>query len=536
LAGVTAAGAAQSFAFIPLAAILRNTFDVVLPARDRAGLWIAVGQLAVLQAASLLLSWWTRMSALRASQDVIARLRRESVRHLYELPRGFYTDVDKDRLHVTLVYQTSWIESMSNALAAQMLPAALSAGVLFAFLFATQPRYAVIIGVSAPALFAVNRLMSRQAWFRQERLRQAFEQFSRGVWFVLSAMDLTRFQAAEAGELERQNGNIGGLRQVSLEVARFDAVQQLAQTALLLAATIGVVLAGGWAVSEGRGSRGEIMAFYVITALFVTQARALVESVPTVRRGMRAFDELSDLMRRSEREPYQGADTVGSISSVRLENVGFGYPGRRAVLGDATFEIRRGEKAALIGDNGSGKSTLLFLILGFYRPDRGRLSANGVPYDSLDMRSLRARTAIVPQHPLLFGDTVRANVTYGAEVASEEAIWQALERAGATDFVRRLPAGLDQEIGELGVRLSGGQRQRLAIARALLREPDLLILDEPTSNLDEAGVAGLMRNLDRLPFRPAVILVSHERHVVRHAERAFRMSQGRLEEAVEYGA
>jgi ABC-type multidrug transport system fused ATPase/permease subunit len=159
-----------------------------------------------------------------------------------------------------------------------------------------------------------------------------------------------------------------------------------------------------------------------------------------------------------------------------------------------------------------------------------------VPYDSLDMRSLRSRTAIVPQHPFLFGDTVRANVTYGAEDASEDAIWRALERAGATDFVRRLPAGLDQEIGELGVRLSGGQRQRLAIARALLREPDLLILDEPTSHLDEVGVAGLMRNLDRLPFRPAVILVSHERHVVRHAERTFRMSQGKLEEALEYGA
>jgi ABC-type bacteriocin/lantibiotic exporter with double-glycine peptidase domain len=170
-------------------------------------------------------------------------------------------------------------------------------------------------------------------------------------------------------------------------------------------------------------------------------------------------------------------------------------------------------------------------MLGFYRPDRGSLAANGVPYDRLDIHALRSRTALVPQNPFLFAETIRANVAYGAAGVPDDAIWEALEWAGAAAFVSRMPQGLDQEIGEQGVRLSGGQRQRLVIARALLRRPDLLILDEPTNHLDEEGIAGLVERLDRLPFHPGVLLISHEAHVLRHASGAWRLAEGRLEPA-----
>ena len=530
LAGVTAAGVAQSFAYLPLALILRHTFDVVLPARDAAGLWIAVAELAGIQLASLGLSWWTRVSALRVSQDALARMRRNAVRRFYELPRSFHTGMDVEHLHVTLVHETNFIESMTNALTTQMLPASFSALVLFALLFATEPRYAVIIGIAAPALFVVNRLMVRRAWFRQERLRRAFEQFSRAVRFAFSAVDLTKAHAAEEWELARQDGHIEDLRKISLELNRSDSVQQLLQMSLLLAATIGVLIAGGWAVAEGRGSRGQIMAFYVLAALFAAQSRMIVESVPLVRLGLRAFDELAAFLANPDREPYRGTKMVVAVSTVRLQNASFEYRAGHPVLQDVTFEIHRGERAALIGANGSGKSTLLFLLLGLYRPSRGTVSANGIPYDEYDIRSLRSRMAVVPQNPFLLADTVRANLVYGATGVTEEAIREALRWSGAAEFVSHLPHGLDQEIGEQGVRLSGGQRQRLIIARALLRRPDLLILDEPTNHLDEQGIADLMSNLARLPFRPAVILISHEWRVLRHVDRAWRLIEGRLEE------
>jgi ABC-type multidrug transport system fused ATPase/permease subunit len=143
--------------------------------------------------------------------------------------------------------------------------------------------------------------------------------------------------------------------------------------------------------------------------------------------------------------------------------------------------------------------------------------------------------AVVAQNPFLFAGTLRENVAYGNADATAEAIWEALRWAGADDFVAQLPDTLDTPIGENGVRLSGGQRQRLVIARALLRRPYLLILDEPTNHLDDAGIASLIDSLDRVPFRPAVIVISHEWRVLRHATRAWRLTGGRLvETALEY--
>ena len=531
MAGAVAAGVAQSLACIPLAMLLRRVFDVILPARDLTGLWIAVGELLALQAITLLLMWWIRTTTLQVSQDVLTTLRRDCIRLLYELPREFHTTADMEHLHVTMVYETQLMDAMNNSLTASILPSSLSAAALFFVLFRTEPGFALIVAVSAPALFVVNRAITRKVWFRQELLRQAFENFSRAVRFCLNAMDLTKSQAAEKGELARQTETIENLRRVALDLTRLDTGQQIIQSALLLASTLTVLLAGGWAVAEGRLTGGQMMAFYVITALFASQARTIVEAIPPVRMGMRAFRQVSELLGIPAREPYQGSECVGEIRELRMQNASFSYPDGPVLIDDCSLTIRRGDTVAILGANGSGKSSLMFLFAGFYRPQRGNLFVNGLPYEQTGMRSLRSRMAIVPQHPFLFAGTVRENLTYGAEDATEEAISEAIGQTGAADFIKELPEGFDTGIGELGVRLSGGQRQRLVIARALLRRPDLLILDEPTNHLDEAGIAGLMHSLGSLPYRPAVMIISHEWRVLRHTSRALYLSEGRLRES-----
>ncbi len=551
------AGSAQAFLYVPIAKLLSRIFDVILPARDLAALWLAAAELLGLQLAGLILVWWIQTAALRIGQDVLLELRLRCQRHLYLLPRDFHTSADAEELHVTMVYETNWIDNMNQALTARLLPAILSAAVLFAILFRTDPRYALLLGISSPLLFTVNRLMVRKAWFRQERLRAAFEQFSRGVRFAISAIDLTRSQAAEDWELARQAANAETLRRVSLDLTGLDAFQQLIQTTLLLSGTLAVLLAGGWAAAAGRATRGEIMAFYVIAALFATQSRTIVESVPAMRMGMRAFRRIADLLHNPDREPYRGTEVLDRLEELRVENVEYSYSGRAAlatasgagetsrgqvvreymgrqghpVLRDVSLAVRRGESVAIVGANGCGKSTLLFLIAAYYEPHRGRLLVNGIPYSHWNPRGIRARMAIVPQNPFLFPGTIRENVAYGmaetSDASADPAIWEALRQAGA-DFVAQLPAGLDSAIGEQGALLSGGQRQRLAIARALVRRPDLLILDEPTNHLDDHGIELLMESLRNLPFHPAVILISHEPRVLRHVSRALRLAGGRL--------
>ena len=531
LVGVSVAGVIQSFSYLPLAILLRHTFDVVLPARDLSGLVWAVAGLLGIQIAGLVLGWWIRIAGLRANQDILAQLRKQCIRFLYELPRSFHTAADADSLHYLIVQDANWIESMNDSLMGKLLPAVLSAIVLFGILFWTQPWLAIIIAVCFPALFIVNRLMVRRIWFLQERLRQASEAFSRGVRFVIMALEPTRSQAAEEMEFARQAKLTDTLRQEALDLTRHESFAQLMQAGLILTATLGVLLAGGWATAGGKISRGEIIAFYVVAALFAAQARVIVDGVPPVRRGLQAFRELAALLARPEREPYHGAREVTRIGELRLDRVSFAYPGGGTILHDVSFSVQRGDCVALIGSNGCGKSTLLHLVSGFYRPAAGELSVDGVPYDELRIRSLRSRMAIVAQNPFLFAGSVRDNVAYGNPNSADEQIWDALRAAGGDAFVNELPEKLDTIIGEQGVRLSGGQRQRLVIARALLRMPDLLILDEPTNHLDDAGIATLIESLNRLPARPAVVIVSHEWRALRYAAKAWRLDGGRLTEA-----
>lgn len=535
---LTLAGLGQSFSFVPAATVLRRIFDGILPASpgpasgDVHGMlgqfWIAVGELLGLQLAGLLLAWWIRTGALRLSQDVLARLRTRVVGHFYLLPRTFHTQADLEKLHLTMVYETGLIDAMNTAVTTQMLPGACGAVVLFSILVRFQPIYAIVLAVLAPALFVLNRAMERNAWLRQERLRQAWEKFSRGIRFMIQAVDLTRFHAAEQYEIARQTGHVVELRDVSLELTRFDARQQVVQGFLLLTCTLGALLAGGWSVAVGYATRGDLMVFYAAAALFAVQTRSIVDSVPPVRRGLRAFGELDALMNATVREPYQGSTSVDCIESIRIQDASFRYRAESSILEGASFEIRRGEQIALVGANGTGKSTIAHLIMGLYRPDTGQVLVNDVPYDAVDVRSLRARMAILPQNPFLFPGTIRDNLTYGVPQTSDDEVRQALEWSGAAGFVNELPGGLNGMIGEQGILLSGGQRQKLALARALLRQPDFMIFDEPTNHLDEDAIALLLNNLAQLPFHPAVLMISHYPVALRHAARAYRLEGGIL--------
>lgn len=525
---LVAAGVLQSFAYAPMAALLRRIFDDILPRQQRQELWVAAALLFALQAAGLLLVFFIRSSALRVSEEVLARVRRDGLSRLYDLPREFHVAADLERLHVTLAYETQWIERMNQAAIATVMPGVISAVALLAILFWLEPRLASILGVAAPALFVANRLVERDLWFRQNSLRLAFEEFSRGVRFVLRAMELTRAHAAEAAELDRQRAKIERLRDLTMSLARHDAAHQMLQGALVLACTLATLIAGGQAVADGSLTRGEVMAFYVMAALFATQARGVVAAIPEIRMGWRGWRQVEELLDHPLREPYQGTEPLDALGAVRLEGVYFRYGAEGPVLLEGVnLEIAPGARVALLGANGSGKSSLAALIGAFYRPQRGRLMAGGVEYDRLDPRALRRRMAFVPQQPFLFAGTVRENVTYGTDDTS--GFEEALRHAGALDFVRALPHGADTAIGEDGGRLSGGQRQKLAIARALLRRPELLVLDEPTNHFDEAAIEELTRSLRELPQRPAVLIISHETRVLAAVDEAWRLADGRLE-------
>ena len=218
---------------------------------------------------------------------------------------------------------------------------------------------------------------------------------------------------------------------------------------------------------------------------------------------------------------------------IELIAVDFTYPGRAQTLTEINLHIRKGQMVALVGESGSGKSTVTDIVLGFQIPEKGKVLLDGVPLGDWKQNSFRERIGYVPQDPLLFHATIRDNLLWSLEYASEIELWTALQLANAAGFVKELPDGIDTVVGDRGVRLSGGQRQRIALARAMLRKPDLLILDEATSALDSESERLIQQSIERVACDTTVLVVAHRLSTIAKADQVYVMREGRV---IEEGA
>jgi ABC-type bacteriocin/lantibiotic exporter with double-glycine peptidase domain len=524
-----AASVALSLLSLPLLFVVRYVFDKVLPAGDVRGLILCAGVLLAATLTASALTVWIRRSSLEVTKPVILRLRYRLLERLYEMPRSFFSHRDQMALHTNLVQDTERVDMMSNGLMALVLPSALVAGVLVAALIAVSPVLVAAMLVIAPLSVWTNRVLYGRLQARTVVFRRSFERFSRGMLFVLQAMDLTHLKAAEELELKRQREALDELRLTSTNIVWFDALYNAMQGVTSAIASVLILVVGGAAIAAHRMTLGDLLAFYATARILSSQTQVTIAAIPQVVLGMGALRDVHALLENSEEPEWPGREKIEFDGSVALENVSFAYePGRR-VLRDIWLEVEAGSMIAVAGPNGSGKSSLLALVCGMYRPEQGRVTASGTPYERIDMRHLRRSFGVVPQEPLLFPGTVRENIIYGCPEASEEDIIAAAKCATAHRAILELPDGYDTLVGDGGMLLSGGQRQRIAIARALLGRPKLLMLDEPGNHLDAEATRELTLNLRHLPQRPAVILVSHDAKLMEHADVIWTLKNGAIE-------
>ncbi|NMC73427.1 MAG: ATP-binding cassette domain-containing protein [Geobacteraceae bacterium] len=297
---------------------------------------------------------------------------------------------------------------------------------------------------------------------------------------------------------------------------------------LVLAMTgVIILIVGGSAVSSGTMTLGALLSFYVTVGLMRDHLNATFDVVPQIIEGAESLNTLYGLLRETDTTPYTGKKKIDFEGRIEIRNVSFAY-GERQVLKNINLEIRPGEVVAVIGGNGAGKSTLTYLILGFYLPQQGTLHADGHPFTKLDMTYLRRQMGVVTQDPMMFDGTILQNITYGSPEVDFEQVVHAARLSTADDFIRDLPEGYETLVGDNGLLLSGGQRQRISIARALLRRPKLLILDEPSNHIDSPTVGRLMHNLKGMDPSPTILIISHDREVVRHATHTFLIQDGYL--------
>ncbi|PBC65848.1 ABC transporter [Streptomyces sp. Tue6028] len=452
---------------------------------------------------------------------------------MQQLSIGYHSRVSAGVLQAKVVRDVETVEQMVQQTAETGLGAlTVLTGGLVVIAVRTPEFVPVFVCVVPVAALLVARLRTRLR-SQNEHFRHEVEHLSSRVTEMTRLIPVTRAHGLEGKALRRMDGT---LRQVLHSGLRLDLLNgRFASLAWVFLNVVGVVFLTCAALVSYYGVWGVTPGDVVMLSAFLTtltnSTTTLAGLAPVITKGLESVRSVGEVLQAPELEDNEGKSEVTSVrGAVAFEGVGHAYEEGRPAVRDFTLSVAPGETVALVGASGAGKSTVLNLVIGFIRPGSGRLLLDGTDMSTLDLRTYRRFVSVVPQESILFDGTVRENVAYGMDDAGDTVVRQALRDANALEFVDRLPQGLDTVVGEHGARLSGGQRQRLAIARALIRDPRVLILDEATSALDTHSEALVQQALARLLRGRTTFVVAHRLSTVRGADRIVVMGDGVIRE------
>lgn len=468
-------------------------------------------------------------------ERVVADLRRDVYAKVITLPPAFFevtrTGEVLSRLTTdTSVLQTVVGSSLSMALRNTLL---LIGGMIM--LAVTSFKLTAIVVLLVPIvlvpILVFGRKVRRLSRLSQDRIADVGHRVDE----TLNAIPTVQAFARETHESERFGETVENAFATAVQRIRARAFLT-ASVILLVFGGIGVVLwMGGHDVLEGTISGGDLAAFVFYAVVVAGSVGAISEVYGDLQRAAGAAERLSELLAsepdiRSPALPERLPKSSPGL--VKLENVTFHYPARpdTPTLEDISLDVAGGETVALVGPSGAGKSTLFRLLLRFHDPDSGVISVDGVDVRRAALDMLRERMALVPQEPVIFGDTIAENIRYGRPGASDADVRAAADAAFATEFIDRLPEKFETFVGERGVRLSAGQRQRLAIARAVLKDAPILLLDEATSALDAESEQMVQQALERLMQGRTTLVIAHRLATILKSDRIVVLDQGRVVE------
>ncbi len=467
----------------------------------------------------------------------LADLRRDTYFKLITLPMNFFSNRRVGELNSRISADLSQIQDTLTTTIAEMIRQTLLlvGGVVFMATISVKLALALLIMVPPLIVVAIVfgrfiRKISRQAQDKLAESNTVIEETLQGIAIVKAFVN----EAFEAG---RYGKNIREVANIAIKGAKYRGIFVAFIVFCMFGAVVGLVGYGCVLVNHHELYVGKLLTF-ALYALFVGSAMGsfpdlyanVQKAVGASERVLEILDETGEEVSISEKENDIREKIAGRLE---FSGVEFAYPSRPeiTVLDKISFEAETGQKVAIVGPSGSGKSTMAALILQFYHPQSGEILFDGKPASQYALTDIRNQVAIVPQDVMLFGGSILENIAYGKLGASREEIVQAAERANASEFILSFPEGYDTIVGERGVKLSGGQRQRIAIARALLKNPAILILDEATSSLDSESERLVQEALEVLMKNRTSIIIAHRLSTIREADKIIVLEKGKIIES-----
>ena len=467
-------------------------------------------------------------------QAVIFDIRCAVYAHMQRLPAAWFDHRSTGDLMTRVIEDVNAMERLLIDGTEQGVVAILGLAGVATFLFLSNSLLAWVAIAPLPFLVAGSLWYTLTAHGRYRIRSQASSAMNALLMDNLQGVRQIKLFGRESHEVERFGSRANALRTATLRVMRAWA---LYNPAMSLAGALGTVLVlwlGGNLVLAGTMTKGQLVSFLLYLGMFyqpMGQLHALNQMVQSARAAAeRVFDILDSKPEESGHTGLEGRNDERVKGHVRFENVGISYEPGRDALKQVSFEAHPGETVALVGPTGAGKTTLVNLLPGFYPLSHGRITIDGVDIREIPLGRLRHQISVVSQEPFLFNGTVRENILYGRLGANEEDLVQASQAANCHEFISRLPKGYDTAVGERGVRLSVGEKQRISIARALLKDAPILILDEATASVDTGTERSIQDALLRLMQGRTSFVIAHRLSTVRDASQILVLRQGEIVE------
>lgn len=475
----------------------------------------------------------TRFKSL-ATRSVEAGLRSSLVRKIQQLSISFHKEIESGRLQSKIMRDVEAVETLSSQMFVSLLNilinivvalgvTVIKSRVVFCFFLLTIP-------VAALTIFVFKQPMKRH----NRSFRKEMESTSAKVMEMVEMIPITKAHALEQKESSRMSRQ---LINVAAEGYRLDIIQStfgsVSWAAFQIFQVICLLFTATLAL-RGTIQAGDIVLYQSYFTTIVNQVSAVITLLPTITKGMESVSSIGEILNANDIEDNRGKKKLSTLrGEYEFQDVQFSYAkDQKPILKGITMHVKPGETIAFVGESGAGKSTLLNMIIGFLMPEKGSLLIDGMDSRSINLRSYRRFIAVVPQSTVLFSGSIRDNITYGLEHVTEEEIQQAVRAANLEEMLQKLPDGLDTMVGSHGDKLSGGQRQRISIARALIRNPQVILFDEATSALDSISEKLIQDALQNLTKGKTTFLVAHRLSTIRSADKIAVLRDGMC---VEFG-